>query len=94
MFGAHEAKDKGLVTRVVPDDEVEDEALRHGRSASPTARRWSRAGTRSSRRRLADPRPLRARPRYDEGFACFGTEDFRIGYRRSWPRASREFKGR
>ena len=44
----NEAKDKRLVTRVVADDEVEAEA-RRPRSASPTARRWSRAGTSSSR---------------------------------------------
>ena len=31
-------------------------------------------------RRLRDPAPL-SDAEYDEGFACFGTEDFRAGYR-------------
>ena len=47
VFGAQEAFDKGLVQRVVADDDVENEA-RATASASPTARRWSRAGTSSS----------------------------------------------
>ena len=46
------------------------------RSASPTARRWSRAGTRSSR--VASPIRRRSRAaEHDECFDCFDTEDFR-----------------
>ena len=92
VFDAAEAKDKGLVTRVVPDDQVEAEA-RPPRSASPTARRWWRAGTRSSPAACATRRPLTPQE-YDEGFACFGTEDFQIGYEAFLAKAKPEFRGK
>ena len=53
--------DKGLVTRVVPDDQVEAEALRHARSASPTARRWSARWHKKFARRLRDAAPAHRR---------------------------------
>jgi len=65
VFGAEEAKDKGLVNRVVPDDKVERNRWRP-RGASPTARRSLRAGTRNSRGaspvRARPPRPSATRP--------------------------------
>ena len=48
IFDAAEAKEKGLVTRVVPDEQVAPKRAQPP-SASPRVRRWSRAGTRSSR---------------------------------------------
>src|SRR5476649_595967 len=78
VFDAAEAKDKGLVTRVVADDRVEAEALDTARriaDGAPLVARWHKKFA----RRLRDPRPLSAEEQ-DEGFACYGTEDFRIGY--------------
>ena len=78
VFGAKEAKDKGLVTRVVPDAEVEREARATAEriaEGAPLVARWHKKFA----RRLADPRPLSA-SETDEGFDCFDTEDFRIGY--------------
>ena len=78
MFGAEEAKDKGLVSRVVPDDKVQEEAMAAARriaDGAPLVARWHKKFA----RRLADPRPLTA-AEADEGFDCFDTEDFRIGY--------------
>ena len=92
VFDAREAKEKGLVTRVVPDAEVEAEA-RPPRGASRTGRRWWRGGTRSSRAACATRRPLTAEE-LDEGFACYGTEDFRIGRQAFLAKAKPEFKGR
>ena len=92
IFGATEAKEKGLVTRVVPDAEVEAEALATaGRIAegAPLVARWHKKFA----RRLADPRPL-SEEEYDEGFACFGTEDFRIGYQAFLAKKNPEFQGR
>jgi len=92
IFGATEAKGKGLVTRVVPDAEVEAEALATaGRIAegAPLVARWHKKFA----RRLADPRPL-TDEEYDEGFACFGTEDFRIGYEAFLAKKKPEFPGR
>lgn len=79
VFDAAEAKDKGLVTRVVPDDQVAAEARATAEriaEGAPLTARWHKKFA----RRLADPRPL-TEAEYDECFACFDTEDFRIGYR-------------
>jgi enoyl-CoA hydratase/carnithine racemase len=92
IFDAAEAKDKGLVTRVVPDDAVEAEALAAARriaEGAPLAARWHKKFA----RRLADPRPLTAAER-DECFDCFDTEDFRIGYAAFLAKRKPQFVGR
>ncbi len=92
VFGAQEAKDKGLVNRVVPDDKVEEEtAAMVGRIAAgaPLVARWHKRFA----RRLADPRPLTPEE-YDESFTCFGTEDFRTGYRAFLAKGKPEFRGK
>jgi enoyl-CoA hydratase len=78
IFDAAEAKDKGLVTRVVADDRVAEETRASAEriaDGAPLAARWHKKFA----RRLADPRPLAAEE-LDECFDCFDTEDFRIGY--------------
>ena len=92
VFDAREAKDKGLVTRVVPDDKVEEESLAAARriaEGAPLVARWHKKFA----RRLADPRPL-TDAEYDEGFACFGTEDFQIGYKAFLAKEKPAFKGK
>jgi enoyl-CoA hydratase/carnithine racemase len=92
VFGAQEAKDKGLVNRVVPDDRVDDEVATTARriaEGAPLVHRWHKKFA----RRLADPRPLTP-AEYEESFACFGTEDYRIGYRAFLDKKKPEFKGR
>jgi enoyl-CoA hydratase/carnithine racemase len=92
IFGADEAKGKGIVTRVVDDAAVIDEAYAAaGRIAegAPLVARWHKKFA----RRLADPRPL-SEAEFDEGYACFGTEDFRIGYKSFLAKTKPEFKGR
>jgi enoyl-CoA hydratase/carnithine racemase len=92
VFGAQEAKDKGLVNRVVPDDRVDDEVVATARriaEGAPLVHRWHKKFA----RRLADPRPLTP-AEYEESFACFGTEDYRIGYRAFLAKRTPEFKGR
>ena len=92
VFDAREAKDKGLVTRVVPDDQVEQEARETAQriaDGAPLVARWHKKFA----RRLRDPKPLGA-AEYDEGFACFGTEDFRIGYEAFLAKRKPEFRGR
>ncbi len=92
IFGAQEAKDKGLVTRVVPDAEVEREAMATAAriaEGAPLVARWHKKFL----RRLDDPAPLTSAER-DEGFACFDTEDFRIGTRAFLDKTKPEFKGR
>jgi enoyl-CoA hydratase/carnithine racemase len=92
VFGAQEAKDKGLVNRVVPDDRVEEETagmVRRIAEGAPLVARWHKRFA----RRLADPRPLTPEE-YDESFACFGTEDYRIGYRAFLAKSKPDFRGK
>jgi enoyl-CoA hydratase len=92
VFGAAEAKDKGLVTRVVADDRVEAEAYETARriaAGAPLVARWHKRFL----RRLEDPAPL-SEAELDEGYECFGTEDFRTGYRAFLDKKTPEFKGR
>ena len=92
IFGAQEAQAKGLVNRVVPDGRVEEETAATAQriaAGAPLVARWHKKFA----RRLADPRPLAA-DEYDESFACFGTEDYRIGYRAFLAKQKPEFRGR
>jgi enoyl-CoA hydratase/carnithine racemase len=92
VFDAAEAKDKGLVTRVVPDDQVAAEVRATAEriaEGAPLTARWHKKFA----RRLADPRPL-TEAEYDECFDCFDTEDFRIGYRAFLAKEKPRFIGR
>ena len=92
VFGAAEAMAKGLVNRVVADGDVEAEAYATARriaDGAPLVARWHKKFL----RRLLDPTPL-TDDEYDEGFACFGTEDFDIGYRAFLAKTRPTFKGR
>ena len=78
IFDAAEAKEKGLVTRVVPDDRGRGEAHAAAQriaEGAPLVARWHKKFA----RRLAEGTPLTA-AEHDECFDCFDTEDFRIGY--------------
>jgi len=92
IFDAAEAKDIGLVTRVVPDDEVANEARATAEriaEGAPLVARWHKKFA----RRLAEARPL-TEAEYDECFDCFDTEDFRIGYAAFLAKRKPGFTGR
>lgn len=92
VFRSERAQALGLVTRVVPDDRVETEAYDTARRiarGAPLVHRWHKQFI----RRLADPAPLTPEE-IDEGYACFDTQDFRIGYRAFLDKQEPEFKGR
>ena len=92
VFGAAEAREKGMVTRVVADGEVTAEAMECARriaAGAPLVNRWHKKFL----RRLRDPSPLSDAER-DEGYACFATEDLEIGYRAFLDKTKPEFKGR
>ncbi len=92
VFGAAEAKEKGLVTRVVPDAKVESEAMATAQriaEGAPLVARWHKKFV----NRLARPEPLSA-AELDEGYACYATEDFQIGYRSFLEKKPPLFKGR
>lgn len=92
VFDAAEAKAKGVVTRVVPDNrvaaEVAETATRIAAGA-PLVARWHKAFL----KRLEDPAPL-SEAEFDEGFACYGTKDFEIGYRAFLAKTEPDFEGR
>jgi enoyl-CoA hydratase len=91
VIGAREALDKGLVTRVVADDRVASEAQAAAQriaAGAPLVARWHKRVA----RRLREAAPLTA-AEIDEGYACFGSEDFRIGYQAFLAKTAPEFKG-
>lgn len=92
VFDAREALQKGLVNRVVADDQVAAEgaaAARRIADGAPLVNRWHKKFA----RRLADPAPLSAQERA-EGFAAFGTEDYREGVRAFLVKEKPRFRGR
>jgi enoyl-CoA hydratase/carnithine racemase len=92
VFDAREAKEKGLVTRVVPDSEVAAEAKATAQriaDGAPLVARWHKRFA----RRLRDAAPLTA-AEIEEGFACYATEDFRIGYQAFLAKTKPQFKGK
>ncbi|HEX9278806.1 MAG TPA: enoyl-CoA hydratase-related protein [Casimicrobiaceae bacterium] len=92
IFDAAEAKEKGLVSRVVPDAEVASEAVATAEriaEGAPLVARWHKKFA----RRLDDARPLTA-AETDECFDCYDTEDFRIGYAAFLAKKKPVFTGR
>ncbi len=92
VFGADEALQKGLVNRVVEDSEVEAEAFATARriaAGAPLVARWHKKFL----RRLEDPAPL-SETEMDEGYECFDTKDFEIGYQAFLAKRQPEFEGR
>lgn len=91
IFGSEEAMQKGLLTRVVPDDQVEDEAYATAMriaEGAPLVARWHKQFA----KRLDDPTPL-SEAELDEGYACYDSEDFQIGYKAFLAKKKPDFKG-
>jgi enoyl-CoA hydratase/carnithine racemase len=92
IFDAAEAREKRIVTRVVPDDQVSAEARATAQriaEGAPLVARWHKKFV----RRLADTEPVSPQE-YDECFDCFDSEDFRIGYAAFLAKQKPQFVGR
>ena len=92
VFDADEAYRKGLVNRVVPDERVEAEAYATARriaEGAPLVNRWHKQFIeRLSVRAHVKPEE------WDEGFACFDTDDYRTGVKAFLEKKKPEFKGK
>src|SRR3954454_4627629 len=78
VFSAVEAREKGLVHRVVPDDRLDHEAALTARriaDGAPLVNRWHKKFV----RRLSDPQPI-SDEEMRESFTCFETKDYATGY--------------
>ncbi len=91
VFDAREAYEKGLVNRVVADEDVEQDVLAAAKRISfgaPLVARWHKKFV----RRLTDPAPLSAAD-LNESYACFDTKDFQTGYQAFLNKTKPVFKG-
>jgi enoyl-CoA hydratase len=92
VFDAREAQAKGLVQRVVADEQVETEARAAAAriaAGAPLVARWHKQFIRRLR-----PHEQLSAAEWNEGFACFDTEDYREGLRAFLAKQTPQFRGR
>lgn len=92
VFGADEAMQKGLLTRVVPDAELDNaiaETVQRICAGAPLVNRWHKKFV----YRIADPAPL-SKAEEADGFACYDSADYREGVRAFLAKDTPKFTGR
>jgi enoyl-CoA hydratase/carnithine racemase len=92
IISAADAAKRGLVSRVVPDADVVEESYATARriaDGAPLVHRWHKKFI----RRLEAGTPLTP-AEADEGFLCFDSRDFQIGFRAFLAKQKPEFEGK
>lgn len=92
LFGAREAYEKSLVSRIVPEASLDEEVKATARriaDGAPLVHRWHKKFV----RRLLDPQPLSA-AEIAESYAACGTEDYRTGIAAFLAKEKPRFQGR
>ncbi len=93
VWDAHEAYAKGLITRVVPDENLSEEmraTVERICAGAPLVARWHKQFI---RRLTPHAEPL-TQKEIDASFAYFDTDDFRIGYAAFLQKQPPKFTGR
>ena len=93
VWEAREALEKGLLTRMVPDSKLQEEAYASARriaEGAPLVNRWHKQFV----RRLAPQAAALSATEIEENFAYFATEDYRIGMESFASKRKPHFKGR
>lgn len=91
IFGSDRAMEMGIVNKVVPDNDVKHEVYATANRISagaPLVARWHK----KFMKRLEDPTPL-TEAEINEGYECFATKDFEIGYKSFLEKKTPEFQG-
>ncbi len=91
IYPAEDAREMGLVQRVVADSEVTEQAYDsalHIASGAPLVARWHKKFA----TRLENPKAISAEER-KEGFDCFNTSDFKEGYQAFLAKRKPFFRG-
>jgi enoyl-CoA hydratase/carnithine racemase len=93
VWSAEEARAKGLLTRVVPDEQLEQEAYAAARriaDGAPLVARWHKQFV----RRLTSRPEALTEAEITASFEYFSTEDYRIGYEAFMQKRKPKFVGR
>lgn len=92
VFGADEAMQKGLLTKVVPDDQLDravSETVERICAGAPLVNRWHKKFI----YRVADQTPL-SKTEEADGFACYDTTDYKEGVRAFLAKQTPAFTGK
>ena len=92
IFNSTEALQKGLVSRIVPDNDVEKEAYETAHriaDGAPLVARWHKKFSKeiSNNEKITDKIN-------DRGYDCYDTEDFNIGYKSFLNKTKPKFKNK